>query len=151
MIYRQAMSKNTIDSIGKNLKQTNKLIVSKAKSHKRLELENELEKEKINKQAWKSSFVPSYFQSEWGKMFLENTTIGNNSNKENNNFMQRSENDFVPTNEQHQQYINSSSQAQKSLGDIQRTDSKIIKKYGLPPISSQESEMSSEKKGNFII
>jgi hypothetical protein len=31
----------------------------------------ELEKERMNKEAWRKSFVPPYFESVWGKYFLE--------------------------------------------------------------------------------
>jgi hypothetical protein len=31
----------------------------------------ELEKERINKETWRKSFVPSYFESVWGKHFLD--------------------------------------------------------------------------------
>ena len=53
-----------------------------------------MEQEKLNKEAWRKTFVPSYFDSEWGKAFLnqidnkefsENQLklTSNQSNKEN--------------------------------------------------------------------
>lgn len=43
----------------------------KPKSNANEKLKMELEKEKRNKQAWKDAFVPSYFESAWGRAFLE--------------------------------------------------------------------------------
>lgn len=58
------------------------------------ELMNSLKQEKQNKEAWRKAFVPSYFDSEWGRAFLNKidkkeltqnqlNTISNQTNKEN--------------------------------------------------------------------
>ena len=96
-LYRSAIGHYSIENYGKSLKVINKLLV-KNRSGRFDNLKEELNREKINKEAWKSTFVPAYFQSDWGKAFLENET----SSKESNNFLQTSENIFNP-NEQSQQ------------------------------------------------
>ena len=85
-LYRNAISKNSLDYFGKNLKGLTNLV--KAKSEKLKKLTNEISKEKVNREAWRLLFVPPYFESEWGRAFIEAAQNNNN----NNNFMQTSEN-----------------------------------------------------------
>jgi hypothetical protein len=95
-LYRSAIGNYSIENYGKSLKVINKLLI-KSKSTRFDALKDELNREKLNKEAWKSTFVPAYFQSEWGKAFLDNES----SLKDSNNFLQTSENIFNP-NEQSQ-------------------------------------------------
>jgi hypothetical protein len=89
LLYRNALKRNDDEPIGKNLKSMKKLlIVNDSKTKK---LKEEIEREKTNRFAWKTKFVPSYFQSEWGQAFLEMNA--NNAHKE--HFFQTSENEFM--------------------------------------------------------
>ncbi len=72
-------------------------------------LKDELEKEKVDKETWKKTFVPVYFQSEWGKNFLEGIP-----NKE-SNFLQTSENLFMQNTTDDNSLINLKKQAQVKL------------------------------------
>lgn len=78
-------------------------------------MQQDLKQEKVNREAWKKSFVPPYFSSEWGQAFLRyaaslNDSTGSKENNNNNktlnfnknNFYQTSENDFMQ-NEQKQE------------------------------------------------
>ena len=70
---------------------------------KTVKLQLELHKARENREAWKKSFVPPYFQSEWGKVFFDSKNNGlehndNNANSKNNaqgDFLQTSEHDFA--------------------------------------------------------
>jgi hypothetical protein len=83
----------------------------------------------MNRQAWKSSHVPAYFDSEWGKKFLQtlngngtdmasnetnnnnsihNRSINNFNEDKENNFLQTSENDFMPNNKSSVEILSSS-------------------------------------------
>lgn len=88
-LYRNALKKNDDEPIGKNLKSINKLLITN--KNKKNKLKEEIEREKVNRYAWKTTFVPSYFQSEWGQAFLEMNV--NNAHKE--QFLQTSENEFM--------------------------------------------------------
>jgi hypothetical protein len=57
-------------------------------------LQAEIEKEKKDREAWRKAFVPPYFESEWGKTFLENTNRAGLNKESSGNFMQTSEHDF---------------------------------------------------------
>lgn len=82
------MGKNSSEFIGSQLKVINRLLVTN-KEAKLKRLQEEIDKERKDRDAWKKTFVPNYFHSEWGKVFFENVT----SNKE--NFLQTSENEFA--------------------------------------------------------
>ncbi len=91
-LYKSAIGNYSVDSFGKNLKIINKLLLNK-RSQRFDILKEDLHKEKVNKEAWRSTFVPAYFKSEWGKAFLENDST---AQKESNAFLQTSENIFNP-------------------------------------------------------
>ena len=95
-MYRTALGHYSLENYGKTVKALNKLLV-KNRSNRFENIREEINKEKVNKEAWKSTFVPLYFQSDWGKAFLENDS----SLKDSTNFLQTSENVFNP-NEQSQ-------------------------------------------------
>jgi hypothetical protein len=99
-MYRSAINQARTEYYGKDLKIVNKLVNMNRKSHISQEMIDELNQEKVNKEAWKKTFVPKYFDSEWGRAFLktlfenkENNITYNNNN--NNNYFQTSENDFA--------------------------------------------------------
>ncbi len=148
-MYKSALANANLHNIGKSLHVVNKLII-KSNSSKVDCLKHEISKEKVNRQAWKDTFVPSYFESEWGKQFLEANDLGEDRRqfKEDGGFLQTSEN-F----EAEQPMVDSNEDGRKELGEeSQEVAKKIRKGYGsLPPIVQQKTfeSNSMEKKGNF--
>lgn len=144
IMYQDSLqnSKNKMQNIGKNMHIINKLII-KTNGNKSEAIAEELKKEKINKEAWKTTFVPAYFDSQWGKMFLENS---DNAFKD-ANFLQTSEN-----------YFHSPEQVLQKKDEIPMKQ-EIIKpknniiKSTLPPISNQKTfteNSSVDKKENLV-
>lgn len=98
-LYKSALGLYSVENYGKSLKVINKLLI-KNRSNRNENLKEELNREKTNKEAWKSTFVPAYFQSDWGKAFLEN-----DSSKDSNAFLQTSENIFNQNDQSQQREI----------------------------------------------
>ena len=107
-LYRNTLAKHSVDYTGKSLKGVNKLLISN-KTARDKKLKEDLDKEKVDKESWKKTFVPVYFQSEWGKNFLEGIP-----NKE-SNFLQTSENLFMHNTTDDNSLINLKKQAQVKL------------------------------------
>ena len=107
-MYRNALTKHTVDYTNKSLRGVNRLLISNRTARDK-RLKEELDKEKIDKESWKKTFVPVYFQSEWGKNFLEGIP-----NKE-SNFLQTSENLFMQNTTDDNSLINLKKQAQVKL------------------------------------
>ena len=98
-------------------------------------LNEELQKEQVDKESWKNTFVPAYFQSEWGKNFLEGVP-----NKE-SNFLQTSENEFTH-NAEDNSLINLKKQAQVKLkiDEPPKDDSNEEKKKKNPKAKDKNQE-----------
>lgn len=143
IMYGNALKRASLENVGKNLHVINKLII-KSNANKVEALKEEMAKEKINKEAWRAKFVPAYFESEWGKLFLEKPEDG--SSKE-GGFLQTSENYFQPPVTQEQERPNPVHYSDRSDG------SKVKTKTLLPPISQQKTFDSSsvDKKGSLKI
>ena len=140
VMYQNALVNCMQATVGKNLHAINKLII-RSNTTKLESLQNEINKAKLNKEAWKNAFVPTYFESEWGKLFLENETAYKETN-----FLQTSENYFneKPIQQQQQQLENMVEPYEEK---------KSAKNHSaLPPISSQKTFESSsiEKRGLTI-
>ena len=136
-MYKKAISKNSAEYVGKDLKNLNKLLLKPKTSDKRKKLETEIAAENLNREAWKHNFVPTYFDSEWGKEFLNKL---NQTNKENSFLKTSSENDFV------QISTESNQQTHDGGKKTHKNESKNTDKKYYPPMSYLETEFSSEKK-----
>lgn len=92
----------------------NKLLKAKSREFKRKDDSQQITKEKENRLAWRHGYVPAYFESEWGRKYLEERELDDRTNSSHgilfddtkdhekrgylnteNNFLQMSENDFV--------------------------------------------------------
>ena len=107
-LYKHAMTKNSSEFVGSQLKVINRLLVTN-KEAKLRKLQEEIDKERKDRDAWKKTFVPDYFRSEWGKVFFENVPL----NKE--NFLQTSENEFAQNSSG--QLATAKNQSQEKEGD----------------------------------
>ncbi|CAF0878303.1 unnamed protein product [Brachionus calyciflorus] len=145
-MYKKALSKNTTEYIGKDLKSLNKLLVKPKTNEKNKKLENEIEIEKKNRHAWRRGFVPSYFDSEWGQEFLSKLQQPQ-SNKENSFLKIASENDFTQMSNNNHTTTRTTTNQQDS--SIQNKQKPMDKKY-FPPMSYLETEFSSEKKATTV-
>ncbi|RNA34735.1 sperm-associated antigen 17, partial [Brachionus plicatilis] len=135
-MYKKALSKNKAENIGMDLKSLNNLMKKPKLSDKKNKTEKELQMEKANREAWRKSFVPSYFASEWGQNFLNKL-----ANKENSFFKTSSENDFI-------QESKESNEASMAEFKQTKTETKDKTKIYYPAMSYLETEFSSEKKTN---
>ncbi len=140
-MYQNALNIVGLNSVGKNLHSINKLII-KSNTTKLEALQGEIIKANLNKEAWKNMFVPSYFESEWGKKFLDNE-LG----YKDGNFLQTSENYF---NDRGDNIMNKDKYLDSQQQHIE--EARSVKKSTLPPISSQKTfESSSIEKRGFHI
>lgn len=92
----------------------NKLLKAKTREFRRKDDSQLITKEKENRLAWRHGYVPAYFDSEWGRKYLEEKELDYRTNSSHgilfddtkdqekrgylntdNNFLQMSENDFV--------------------------------------------------------
>jgi hypothetical protein len=101
-IYKESINTNKGNQndnylLSNNNKNIKKLLINENSRKRFQNLQNHINKEKENKQAWKDKFVPSYFESEWGQMFLNTISINNNSNSK--EYFQKSENNFNNNND----------------------------------------------------
>lgn len=135
-MYKKALSKNNIENIGRNLNSVKKLLSEPNLNKDKRKIDKELEVEKVNREAWRKSFVPSYFASEWGLSFLNKL-----ANKENSFFKTLSENDFIQESKDSNQESPAESKNNKEEINNQ------TKNY-YPAMSYLETEFSSEKKTN---
>lgn len=143
IMYQDSLqnSKNKLVNLGKNMHVINKLII-KTNGNKTEAIREELAKEKINKEAWKTTFVPAYFDSQWGKVFLDNS---DNAFKD-ANFLQTSENYFQSP----EQVVQQQKEEMPTKFEPAKPKNKI--KGTLPPISNQKTfdTSSVEKKDNLV-
>ena len=67
----------------------------------------EINREKTNKQIWKKAFVPPYFESVWGKTFLDRERDGENDddNKNQDNAEEQQETQRVNENKMNKKFI----------------------------------------------
>ena len=146
MLYRGAITRHTNDYAGKSLKGVNRLIISN-KSQRDKKLKEELNKEKIDKDAWKKTFVPSYFQSEWGKNFLEGVP-----NKE-SNFLQTSEHDFINNGDENSLiHMKKKMQIRPKMDEPPRTtDGAATPTAETKQKKPQKSKENQENKSNFSV
>ena len=68
-LYRNTIAKSSLGYLVKDLKALTKLV--RPKPDKLELLKKEIDREKENRETWRRMFVPAYFESEWGKAFLE--------------------------------------------------------------------------------
>jgi hypothetical protein len=139
IMYGNALKKASLSNVGKNLHVINKLII-KSNANKVEALKEDMAKEKVNKEAWRAKFVPAYFESEWGKLYLEKAGDGS---KETGQFLQTSENYFQAQQAQ-QEAPNLPNYSDRSDGSKMNKNKSL-----LPPISHQKTydSSSTEKKG----
>jgi len=151
-MYKSALANASVQNVGKSLHVVNKLII-KSNSSKVDCLREELARERVNRQAWKDTFVPAYFESEWGRQFLEANEMGVGGEKralrDEDGFLQTSEN-F----EMEQQAANGAERGGKRVGEEgEEAAGRMRKANGtLPPIVQQKTFESNsiEKKGKLI-
>ncbi len=109
-MYKAEVNKNKsqIQEIATHMN-TLKKLSTKSENNGYMLMQQELEKEKENREAWRKTFVPSYFKSNWGKAFLgnknrpisakNNTANDNKGHHNQNDFIQHSEHEFSNSNE----------------------------------------------------
>jgi hypothetical protein len=135
-------------------------------------LRAEIEKEKSDRAAWRKAFVPPYFESEWGRAYLEHNNKSGSARDANGNYMQTSEHDFGGAAPQVAESAAMNNGIRNGTtfilivtilerasfnknffiitqDELARSDSKLSKKYSsLPPISFNEIESLQKKESN---